>query len=223
MKITIDSREPEHIKKELPQYFMENVREPFEFEVQELPAGDFRCDNILIERKEINDFYSSIIDHRYSTQKIKLAEQVAEGTHTYVLIHGSMDDLYNMSMTPRMYSGAVASLTESGINVLHIPSTKHEYVYEMIYAIIRKYDPNKVLSEPFIRPKVDNYAQKCLMCIDGIGEETAKNIIDNYSTRFDSFYQRDPEKLKNDLIRVEGVGFRTAEKIINTLYGRRIL
>lgn len=220
MKLVIDSREPQSMKDGFQKYFRENIHEPIEFEIKELQAGDFMIDNILIERKEINDFYSSIMDNRYSSQKVKLASQVSQGMHVYVFIHGDVDNMYK-AISPRVYSGAVASLCEAGINVLHLPDSE-TYIYEMVYALIRKYNPSKVLETPFIRPAVDNFTQKCLMCIPGVGEETASNIIAEYSPNLASYYaELNHERLVEELTRVKGVGIKTARKIVKTLHGEK--
>lgn len=222
MKLIIDSREPSFVKEPMQKFF-EDTGEPFEIEIKELEAGDFQCNNILIERKEINDFYASIIDGRYKSQKVKLASKINDGMHVYLVIHGDINSLYQGNMSPRMYCGAIASLNEIGIHTLHVPEPGLIYVFEMFYALIRKYDDERVLTTPFIEPAVDNFTQKTLMCIYGIGEETAENIINEYSEKLPAYFQRSPEKLRDDLTRVKGVGWKTAERIVNELYGDKVL
>jgi ERCC4-type nuclease len=90
MNFIIDSREPRTMQEVMTEAF---EREGIVTEVQELPEGDFKYDNIIFERKEINDFVSSIKDGRYKSQKRKLLLKQNEGCHIYYVIHGQPRDL----------------------------------------------------------------------------------------------------------------------------------
>jgi len=59
LHVYVDTREPKHIIKFLKQTFPE-----YEFELMALPEGDYCSKSVLVERKTINDLYTSIVGSR---------------------------------------------------------------------------------------------------------------------------------------------------------------
>ncbi|MGI6564864.1 ERCC4 domain-containing protein [Methanosphaera sp.] len=219
-KIIIDSREPKYIKEIIPQYFQQNIVDKFEFEVEQLWCADIQYKKLLIERKEINDFCSSVVEGRLTMQKCKMGVAIEKGFHVYVLIHGTLDNVFKGALTRRAYMGAIASLNEHGIHTINLETSDMSLLCEAIYGLIRQFDSDKPLKPPFIEPAVSNYAQKCMMCIPGIGEEMAQNIVEQYSDNLQSFFQVNPETLEKGLLEVEGIGYKKAKNIVDTLYQR---
>lgn len=213
--LTIDSREPSYIKESLPAFFEYNHLD-IKTEVKELPVGDFKYGGLIIERKEINDFYSSIIEHRMTLQKMKMCMVAEEGFTPYVLIHGSLDNVYLNSLSKRAYCGMIASLNEYGIHTIHIEKNDLSLVYEMIYALMRKHDEDKPLRLPFIEPNGDSWCQKSLQCIQGVGEETSRKIVEKFPT-VHSLLECDYSTLIDGLMEVEGVGKKSATHIADVV------
>lgn len=210
----IDSREPKSIQEYGQNFFDGKVH----VEIQELPEGDFKYKNVIVERKEINDFVSSIIDKRMKNQKKKLIEKQKDGYHCYVIIMGDYKDIDGEhSLSKKAIAGAIASLNEYGIHTIHTRRYDYEMLFEVIYGLMRKFNEDKVISEVFVEPSGYSWTMKSLMCIDGVGKETAKNIIEKLP-HLPFFYECSKENLKLLLLEVEGVGNKTADKIIEVLY-----
>lgn len=216
--LIIDSREPSFIKEMAKSFFEEYIKEPIPFTVEELYTCDFKYNNILIERKEIHDFCNSIIEGRLSSQKYKMGEALHDDYHVYLIVYGSLSDVFKGKISKRSYANALASLNEHGIHTINLENEDMTLFFETIYAIIRQYNSDKPLRKPFLEPEETNYCKKCLMCIDGIGEEMASNIIKQYSPNLKSYFQVRPDVLHEGLLKVNGIGHKKATKIVETLY-----
>ena len=86
MKVIIDTREKQKV------YYQGFLTERFpkhEFILQKLDEGDFSSDNVLVERKEIADFFQSTYSHRLKDQVSRIASH--EDKFTFILIHGNME------------------------------------------------------------------------------------------------------------------------------------
>lgn len=213
--LLIDSREPSWIKESLPSFF-EFHHIDVECKEKTLPVGDFQYGNLIIERKEINDFYSSIVEQRMTLQKMKMCMAMEQGFTPYVLIHGSLKEVYMNSLSKRAYCGMIASLNEYGVHTLHIENHDISLIYEMIYALMRKHDEEKLLKLPFIEPNGDSWCQKSLQCIDGVGEDTSKKIIEKFPT-IHSLLECNYDSLITGLMEVDGIGRKTATHIADVI------
>lgn len=104
MVVTIDTREHSDVEK-----YLQILQVPFE--KKKLEYGDYDFDGYLtIERKTINDLYSSItVDGRYASQTVGLATQCQRPV---IAIIGSPEELMklNVQINPKVIYGAVASL-----------------------------------------------------------------------------------------------------------------
>lgn len=86
MKVVIDTREKQKV------YYKGFLEERFpkhEFVIQKLDEGDFASENVLVERKEIADFFQSTYSHRLKDQVTRIASH--EDKFTFILIHGNME------------------------------------------------------------------------------------------------------------------------------------
>ena len=86
MKVIIDTREKQKV------YYKGFLEERFpkhEFILQKLDEGDFESENVLVERKEIADFFQSTYSHRLKDQVSRIASH--EDKYTFILIHGNME------------------------------------------------------------------------------------------------------------------------------------
>lgn len=213
--LIIDSREPSSVKNIITGAF-ESVG--FNTKIEELKEGDFKYHNIIFERKEINDFVSSILEGRLKTQKRKLLKKANEGYHIYLLIQGDYKDIDSYhNINKRSFAGAIASLNEYGIHTLHCSQYDLTMMFELMYGIIRKYNEEKKIETVFIEPDSISWSSKSLMCIDGIGKETAENIIKEIP-HLHIFYDNKKEHMFKALLDVQGVGLKTATKILDTIY-----
>ena len=213
-KLIIDSREPQTIKEVISESF-EN--EGILTEINELQQGDFKYDNIIFERKEINDFVSSIKDGRYKSQKRKLLIKQNEGYHVYVIIHGQPRDLADENyLSKKAIAGAIASLNEYGIHTLMCNRYDLEMIFQLMYGVIRKYNEERVVEPVYIQPDNASWTVKALMCISGVGRETAESIV-KHIPHLSIFYKSKRSDMRKSLLDVKGVGTKTADNILNEI------
>lgn len=217
MIFQVDTREPPYIKNMFYEFFQ--VEDPsIQVESKELVVGDIIYDKLVIERKEVNDFVSSIMDGRYKGQKFKMGLALHRGFHVYVLIHGAYKDINKEhGLSKRAYARAIASLNECGIHTINLPQYDMALLCETVYGLMKKFNEDKVLSCPFIEPTGRTFTQKALQCIPGVGEELSKRITEVYPS-FHSFYQGNKETMVEDLQLIDGIGLSLATQIMETLY-----
>ena len=212
--IIIDSREPQSIK----DYAMSFFNKKLHVEIEELEVGDIQYKNIIIERKRIDDLVSSITDGRFKNQKKKLVEKQNDGYHCYVLIQGEYQDLDEEHILPKKaVAGAIASLNEYGIHTIHTGLYDYEMMFEIIDGIIRKYNEEKIVEAVFVEPDTKTWTQKALMCIKGIGKQTSIDITEKLP-HLQRFYEASPESIKLDLMEINGIGEKTADRIMEVIY-----
>lgn len=220
--LIIDSREPRNIKIDLKKYFIED---DIHTEVQELQQGDFKYGKLLIERKEIADLNSSLHDGRIKNQTYRmLREKQEQDIHPYIIIQGSYTKLFKQSrynnfhcMTRKQYYGLIASLNEKGINTIQLEGKGTKELYTILRALITHENTERTeIKEVLLKPCIQSYSTRCYYMIDGIGEQKAKQISDKFP--LNKLIQV-PEEMKNELTEIDGIGDRTADKIIKTLKG----
>ena len=85
-------------------------------DVQNLPTGDFVANNIVIERKTLDDLSSSIIDGRYAEQKRRLIQCVQNGHNVVLLVEGGSKSSKGVPYYTTLSS--MASCVCQGISVL---------------------------------------------------------------------------------------------------------
>ena len=108
MKILMDDREPEGL------VLMGEV-EGMEFERKRLKVGDYVVGNVCVERKEINDFCSSLIDGRLKKQVVAMNDNYL---HNFVLVSGKIGDRTS-EVHEHSVLGMMASLiVKYGVNIV---------------------------------------------------------------------------------------------------------
>lgn len=181
--------------------------------VTTLDTGEFISSDIngevVFEYKTIPDFIASIKDMRVFNQSISMYE---EFTYHYVIIVGSDLDLENAfveeGLKPSSYYGAIAKINTYS-TVITVPD--EETAYSVMYC-----QACKCLEDKFVYKrlsmKTPNPAQNLLLMCKHIGEETVillKEELDIYSFT-------DLQRLSyNDLIKIHGIGPKTANLIID--------
>lgn len=195
--ITVDNREKKLIKE------LEKRKVPFE--VQVLPVGDMVSGDTVIERKEINDFFSSMGSH-LTNQMFDMAQYPVK----ILIIEGYFDKLNSFEKVKiPSFTGMVARLARQGITVIHVkdiptfitvslsifdktkklPSDfriikrKKEYVQEILRASaprIKQKDIDALLKQFGCPLKVAQASQKELIQIKGIGPKIAERIYNNF-------------------------------------------
>lgn len=219
MKICIDNREKDRVKS-ATEYFKEE--QGLEVTVEELPVGDYiftdENDSVVFEYKEINDFITSIGNHRVFNQAISQAE---EFNHHFVVIRGTEQERAkylaisknHRPVTIFQYHGAIASLNRY-TTVIEVYTPYINEAYYKMYIQAKKCLQNKPIVKKF--PKKDKNPVLNFLCNDiyGINYKKARPLVDTYNLK--SIY--DLEQLTiEELCQIDGIGENTAHRIQEAL------
>jgi crossover junction endonuclease MUS81 len=224
MNLIIDTRERKIIE------LLKNENK-IKYEIKQLDIGDFifedlknEKNNIIIERKSIQDLLSSIVDGRYKEQKMRL---LASCYNIMYIIEGHIED-------DKVYS-AIVSMSLEGINVIH--TNNLEKTVHVIYKLYEKLLKNgfnnannkkndystvvKVCKKKNITPSICAIVQ--LSQIPGISNKTATLIIDMYETMSNlvlQFEKQSPSMLSEIKINEKRrLGNKKSCDIYNFLFG----
>jgi len=179
--IQIDTRESDLIK------IFEFLNHPIN--VSPLHLGDALINNIIIERKTLNDLAASIKDGRYKEQSFRLQKALEEGFKVFYMIEGNLD-LYTGSIPKETLISAVYSLIMKGFQVLLTKNTK-ETAYFMIQFFEKHqkqnhdkpecvYEDTIVVKQKNTNITRDNVSIFMLCQIPSVSHVTATILIDNY-------------------------------------------
>ena len=116
MSIVIDCRERDLIEE--IKIILEN-NNPELLIIEQLNLGDIIIDDIIIERKTLNDLASSIIDGRYKEQGLRLQEAQKEGKKIYYFIEGNINNYKNNRIKKETLISCIFTITyEKGMQVI---------------------------------------------------------------------------------------------------------
>ena len=177
--IQIDIREADLIK------IFEFLKHPIT--TSSLHLGDALIDNIIIERKTLNDLAASIKDGRYKEQSFRLEKALEENYKVFYMIEGNLD-LYTGCIPKETLVSAMYSLIVKGFQVLLTKNTK-----ETAFFMIQFFEKNKkctsetVAYEETVVSKQkntnitrDNISIFMLCQIPSISHVTASVLMDKY-------------------------------------------
>ncbi|MCE7699386.1 MAG: helix-hairpin-helix domain-containing protein [Methanobacterium paludis] len=180
-----------------------------------LPVGDVIAGNILVERKEIADFASSITDGRYKNQSVNMVEASNNGAHCYEIIQGSFKEYESSgycSISRKAFRGAIASLNERhGIRTLQVDDEVDFWL--QIDRLIEKYNDKRPVKRVYVTPTAPRTDERMLLGLPGLGEVRAEKILEKFSLH--QLFHCTVE----DLMTVEGIGAKYATRIVNELQG----
>ena len=183
----------------------------FHVEVKTLAHGDYLfSDDVVIERKTAHDLIVSIIDGRLFSQ---IAAMKKIYTTPLLLIEGN-PFLTNTKMDRRAIRGAILSIQV----VWYIPVIYTKNIDESCTIIKKIFDQLKEQKEEIVlrhgyRPKrLKNLHLFILQGFPGVGAVMAKRLLDRFGT-----IRNVMNASGDDLMKVEGVGAKMAERIIRTI------
>ena len=208
--IYVDDREPEGICR-----ILESLGVPFER--TRLEVGDYLIKHgsfeVVVERKDIRDYVSSLADGRLFNQLYHLSSSFEK---SFMFIVGDFS-LVADRIDRRAYLGSLISvaLRERGGTVIPIQLRDDEELCLALKYLNSQVESGKLRAVP--RGKKGSDATAMLMAIPGIGEEKAKRLLE----RFGSVYGVVNASVA-ELMRVEGIGEKQARRIYNFVRGRKI-
>lgn len=224
VKLNIDNRESNTRIHSASQFFQEN----YSIETGSYPVGDFIFDNkVCFEYKTANDIISSIIDGRVFRQ----VERMKQYPFSFVIVVGNVSKTINernenywnrknqvKQFTVRNYLGALARLQIES-KVIHVDNNQQAWtIMDFIVKKLLNDNPN---IRGVDRPKatLSDPIATFLSCIyindsQRLGIKTAVMIreylhLESLKDLLDIEYE--------DLIKVKGVGVKTAKKIMEVL------
>lgn len=181
MKITIDDHEDRNRRKLIKNFFGEE-----KCEVKRLETGDIIIEQenkptIAIEVKTVEDFISSIKNKRIHDEVLRMKKKYP---YSYIICYGDWRRL-----NPKFYKYTAAekySNIFSLTTVYKVPffwvDTEHDFLM-MIHIMAKNIDRiGEPIDPPIVRNKSNNPFINVLIGIDGVGEKTAKRLLDKFYT-----------------------------------------
>ncbi len=171
MKILIDNREPPEVISKIKTYFVNDT-----IEVVSLTCGDVWIDDIIIERKTVNDLLASIADGRLLNQA---SEMRGLSEWCYVIIESPLI-WYNQKMVGtdwhfRSVQGALLQVQELGVCIAYCDDSND---FPKAVEWLLKRDRNKIVNLPprkFGLPQT--VGEKIISAIPGIGHDRASKLL----------------------------------------------
>ena len=207
-KILIDVHEPEDIEREITKLGLFVERVPLE-------CGDYVVGNIVIERKDINDYYMSLREGRLWEQLYKM---LTSGRRCMLVVIGTFPyKLQSMKLTPKqllqdfsIMKGRIFCSYGIYMEVFENQDSFIKYINNMwISYTTPSYAPSV--------PKADNPEEsKRLMfsCLPGVGKKLSLFLAEHYSIR--ELLDMDEKVLSETVFSGRKIGVR-AKKIKEVL------
>ncbi len=202
--IFVDFREPERIIQKLKSLGLDVY-------VRRLELGDYLVKHsvyeVLVERKDVTDFISSIIDGRLFRQCHFLS---AKYPLSILAVVGDLDEvLENRNISRSAVIGAVVSIAIKNVQGQIVPLVfKNE---EDFCLALKSIDTRVSEGDLRILPRLKSHENPkiaMLTAIPGIGEKKAEKLLEHFGS-----IQRIANASVSELKRVEGIGERKAREI----------
>lgn len=181
-----------------------------EIHVKNMGVGDYQItDDIIIERKTVEDFSKSITDKRLYQQAKELASNCDK---PLMIIEG--ENIYHTFLHPNAIRGALSAIAiDFKIPIIQTQNeTDTAFMIKRIAIREQDKDVKKNISvrsqtKPVTLPQQQLFITESL---PGIGPVSAKNLLNHFKT-----VKNLVNASKNELKEVEGIGEKTASGIID--------
>lgn len=179
---------------------------------ERLDVGDYICsDQVIIERKEVNDLVKSIIDKRLFTQAKILTESCSK---PLIIIEGDLD-LHKTSLHPNALTGALSSLvTDFRIPLIYTKNQKE--TAEMILAISKREQLERKRRVSVGKRKglgMKIQIEETIASLPHVDHKIATRLLKHFGSIRNVF----TAKLE-DYLAIRGIGEKIAIDIIDYLY-----
>lgn len=216
--LLVDNAEPDKI-------FNLLSRQGTEHKKTTLPVGDFYQNGVVIERKSVPDFISSIRSGHLQKQLVQMDEGLKSGVFkaSYLIVSGvfSKEVMYNRyikNWTVEHQLGALASISARYLTKV-VQVENDTQLVKLISKLVDKSTDNKnvtVFETELMKSKMttDDLRAKMIGCIDGIGLGKAKEISEISNL---CLFDKKGEPMTTDILcKIEGIGKKIADKILNS-------
>ena len=175
LRIIIDEREK---KSGIPD-LLQSVGIPTEIKM--LPLGDYIVrPEIVVERKSIRDFMSSIFDGRLFDQCDRLCEHYR---HPIIIIEGNIDEIDDITENSMVFYGALSSVALD-FKIPVLPTASAQDTAKLLVTLGVKKGHTR---GPFIK-KIKKYKDphrqqlSLLASLPGVGDKLAVRLLERYGT-----------------------------------------
>jgi len=208
VNIKVDTRE--HNQEMFDSFDILATKQGFEYERTFLEVGDVACGNIVIERKEANDYVSSIMDGRLREQAAKMSLNYQ---YKYVIVEGNPYKTKSSINAHAIIGKMTSLLIKHDIKLLFV-ETPEQFAFAC-YSIIKKHmDEGSFNPEEFkkLQYKVgkNDIITAMLYQIPNIGYDKAKAIAEMFEYSLPKLLN---EVTKEKLMLIKGIGETMAERI----------
>ena len=176
-------------------------------EMKTLPVGDYIvAPETVVERKTVSDLVSSIFDGRLFDQCNRLKENFQ---FPIILIEGDVAEIEKLVENSFVFYGAVSSIvTNFKIPIISTPNASHTAKL-LVSMCSRKDLPNGPFIKKIRKSNDLQRQQLSVLCsLPGIGEKTARRILEKFGTPLKAFNVSITE-----LSKISGLGEARAKKI----------
>lgn len=197
---------------------IEKYSDHFTFEMVSLPTGDYWIgDKIIIERKTLSDFLTSIKNGRIFQQAYSITQS---GKNGLIILEGDRSMVDSSSMSRNAVQGALIHLTV----FIGIPVIRSLNIHETATLLIDIFHQCKqqelprqkqiISRSPGIRiNKKQRQKLFLLQNLPGIGTKKGLALLKSFST-IENIMNASP----SDLIKVQGIGKKLADSIFAILH-----
>jgi len=147
----------------------------YNLHIETLPFGDIQCGNIIIERKEINDFYSSVTSDRMWEQ---IAHMRANNEYVSIIIlSGRLQDLREVDdIKINIIMGALKKITALGIPHVWVQNDNELVIKTLEFFAYAESNEDFVPIKRVEKNKKDSL----FMALPYVGRKAAKKLIKEF-------------------------------------------
>jgi Fanconi anemia group M protein len=206
LKIIADTRERSNI-------ILSALREGCDIELRQLPVGDFLLsDRVCVERKTMDDFLTSIVDHRLMSQLVEMKRNF----EAPILILENVDRLYaQRNIHPNAIRGVLASISVD-YRIPIIPSEDEEDTAAILLAIAKREqleNTRVVALRGEKKPELLSEKQRFVVeSLPQVSSVLADRLLKRFKT-LESLMNANEETLRE----VDGIGAKKAQEIRNVI------
>ena len=185
-------------------------------EIATLPVGDYiLSDRVVVERKTVEDFLSSLMDKRLFVQ----AGDISRNFTSPILILEGTDDIYSLrGISENAVRGAIASLSiDFGIRIIRTENETDTAKFLHLIAKREQLDENRSVSlRGEKKPALLEEKQRFILeSLPNVSSVLAKRLLEKFGS-----VQNVVNASKKELNEVEGIGEAKADEIVNTIRSR---
>ncbi len=206
LTIIVDSRERNStIVKEL-------VKRDVHIIFEKLTVGDYICsDQVVVERKEKDDFISSIMDNRLFNQ----AKLLSSSTIKPIMLIEGKESLFSSALHPHAIAGSISALAvDFGIPLIF---TKNQYeTAEILYSILKREQEEKKRSISIGIKKgagLKNQLEKTVATFPHVDYKMATRLLRKFGSLRELILAR-----REEYKELKGIGEKIANDIIEYTY-----